>query len=496
MAKDTSGHHRVIIIGAGSAGLCMGIGLKKFGLDDFVILDKAGGVGGTWYYNTYPGAECDVQSHLYSFSFEPKPDWSQPFAGQAEILGYLNHCADKYKLRPHLRLNTAVASSTWDDEAGRWQVGLADGGSLSADVVVSAIGMFNNIVWPQIDGIESFAGDYFHSARWDHDVALDGKRVGVVGIAASAIQFTPQIAPRVAELTLYQRTANWVVPKPNTPYTEAELAAFRADPAKVKATRDDIYDTWNTLCTFQQKDVLADIERAGLARIAEVRDPATRKKLTPQHPFGCKRPLFSDLYYPIFNRDNVHLVTTDIERITPRGVLTRDGECREVDVLIYSTGFETTTYLNAIDVRGRGGRSLREAWDDGAQAYLGMTTSGFPNLFMLYGPNTNQGCILFMLERQVDYIVRQLSRLDAEQLAWMDIRAEVMQEFNAELQDNLRAVDVWQASCGNEFYYRAGHSGRLVTQWPLSMDAFTDYTTRDEPDAFETTARAAGQPAA
>ena len=391
MNTNDSGHHRAVIVGAGAGGLCMGIRLREAGIDDFVILDKASGVGGTWYYNTYPGAECDVQSHLYSFSFEPKPDWSRPFAGQAEILGYLEHCADKYGLRPHLRFDSAVEALRWDEELARWHVTTGDGRHLSADVVVSAIGMFNNIVWPDIPGIGDFAGESFHSARWDHAVDLAGKRVGVVGIAASAIQFVPEIAPEVGELYLYQRTANWVVPKANQPYSAEEIERYRRDPAALDASRGEIYDTWNTLCTFQQKDVLAEIERAGLARIAEVEDPVTRRKLTPNHPFGCKRPLFSDLYYPVFNRDNVHLVTSDIERISPAGVVTRDGGCHEVDVLIYSTGFETTTYLNALDVRGRAGLTLGEAWDDGPQAYLGITTAGFPNLFMLYGPQYQPG---------------------------------------------------------------------------------------------------------
>jgi len=476
-------HHRVVVIGAGGGGLCMGIHLKRAGIDDFVMLDKAGGVGGTWYHNTYPGAECDVQSHLYSFSFEPKLDWSRPFAGQAEILEYMNHCADKYGLRPHLRFKTGVKRATWDETASCWEVETEHGEVLTADAVVSALGMFNNLVWPQIPGIESFDGRYFHSARWDHDYDLTGKRVGVIGIAASAVQFVPEIVERVERVYLYQRTANWVVPKPNAPYSQQQIDYYRQHPDAVRQSRDEIYQTWNTLCTFSDKAVLAEIERQGLERIAAVNDPETRRKLTPDHPFGCKRPLFSDLYYPIFNRDNVELVTDDIERIGPQGAVTVDGQCHEVDCLIYSTGFETTTYLNAIDVTGRDGVGLREAWDDGAQAYLGITTSGFPNLFMLYGPNTNQGCILFMLERQVEYIIRQLQRMDRDGLAWIDIKPEVMHAFNDDLQGALRAVDVWQATCGNDFYYRS-KSGRMVTQWPHSMDDFTAATTRDDAGDF------------
>ncbi len=477
--------HRIVIIGAGSAGLCMGVQLKQAGIDDFVIVDKASGVGGTWNWNRYPGAECDVQSHLYSFSFEQKNDWSRPFAGQEEILGYLNHIADKYDVRRHMRLGDGVASLRWREEDARWEVGTEGGAELEAQVVVSAIGMFNDIVWPDIPGLHDFEGTYFHSARWNHDHDLHGKRVGVVGIAASAIQFVPEIAPVVSQLHLYQRTANWVVPKPNTPYTEEELDAFRRDPSKVARSREEIYDTWNTLCTFKDKAVLAEIEKAGLERIAEVRDPETRRKLTPDHPFGCKRPLFSDLYYPTFNRDNVELITDDIEKVSARGIHTADGGFRELDTIIYSTGFYTTRYLATLQVHGRGGRSIEEAWDDGAQAYLGMSTAGFPNLFMLYGPNTNQGCILFMLERQVDYVMRQISRMDDENLAWMDIRPEVMDRFNDQIQKDIDEVDVWQANCGHDFYYRAGPNRRFVTQWPHSMDDFTAATTAPDADTFE-----------
>lgn len=484
MTQHTPEKHRVIIIGAGGGGLCMGIQLKLAGIDDFIIVDKAAGIGGTWWHNTYPGAECDVQSHLYSFSFEQKNDWSRPFAGGQEILGYLNHCADKYGLRPHLRLNTATTATHWQDDRDCWRVTTGSGETLEAQVVVSALGMFNNIVWPTIEGMADFRGTAFHSARWNHEHDLRGQRVGVVGIAASAIQFVPEIAPLAGQLHLYQRTANWVVPKGNEPYTEEQLAHFRAHPELVRKSRDETYALWNTLCTFQDKAVLADIENAGLERLAVVKDPETRRQLTPQHPFGCRRPLFSDVYYPVFNRPNVELITTPIARIMPTGIETTDGQSRELDTIIYSTGFETTTYLNAIEVTGRDGRRLEDCWSDGAQAYLGITTSGFPNLFMLYGPNTNQGCILYMIEQQVDYIVRQLQRMDAEQLSWLDVRPEVMEAYNESLQDEVAQVDVWQAACGGDFYYRS-KSGRFVTNFPGTMDDFTRVTHEADSHAYE-----------
>ena len=482
--KQKNQKHRAVIIGAGSAGLCMGVQLKKAGIDDFVILEKGNGIGGTWWHNSYPGAECDVQSHLYSFSFEQKNDWSQPFAGQEEILVYLNHIADKYGLWPHLQLNTTVKSTRWQGENARWHVVTESGDEFESHVVVSALGMFNNLVWPSIPGMDEFQGTTFHSARWDHSHDLQGKRVGVIGIAASAIQFVPEIASKVAQLYLYQRTANWVVPKDNVPYTQEQLDHFRQNPSVVQENRADIYNMWNTLCTFNDKKLLAEIEKSGLERLAVVEDPDVRRKLTPNHPFGCKRPLFSDVYYPVFNRDNVELLTDTIEKITPSSIVTVDGETRDVDTIIYSTGFETTTYLSALEVTGRDGQRLKDAWSDGAQAYLGMTTAGFPNLFMLYGPNTNQGSILFMLERQCDYITRQLKRMDEEKLAWMDIRPDVMTTFNDQLQKDISRVDVWQADCGNDFYYRAS-SGRFVTNWPYTMDEFTARTTQADVDAYE-----------
>jgi cation diffusion facilitator CzcD-associated flavoprotein CzcO len=484
MTQKIQNQHRLVIIGAGSAGLCMGVQLKQAGIDDFVILEQADGVGGTWYWNTYPGAECDVESHLYSFDFEQKLDWSRPFAPQQEILAYLNDIADKYDIRRHIRFNTAVDQLNWQHERARWQATTADGDVFDAQVVISAIGMFNNIHWPDIPGIEDFKGNCWHSARWNGAHNLAGERVGVIGIAASAIQLAPEIAPLVDRLQLFQRTANWVVPKPNTPYTAQQINHYRHHPEAVQQSREDVYAVWNTLATFDDKQFLADIEQAGLERVAEVKDPETRRKLTPNHPFGCKRPLFSDLYYPIFNRDNVELVTESIARITANSIITEDGQSRELDTIICATGFHTTSYLTALEVTGRNGISLTEAWSDGAQAYFGMSTAGFPNLFMLYGPNTNQGSLLFMLERQCEYVTRKVIQLRDEQLAWMDVRAEVMEAFNDQLQADIDKVDVWKADCGNDFYHRSA-SGRFVTTWPNSMDEYTAQTKAVNLDAYE-----------
>jgi len=484
MAQAARRSHRIVIIGAGGGAISMAISLKRAGIDDFVMLEKSSGIGGTWWHNRYPGAECDVQSHLYSYSFEPKLDWSRPFAGQAEILKYLNDCVDKYDVRRHVKLETQVTALEWQDAKGVWHLTTAQGEQLEAQVVVSALGMFNEIVWPDIPGLEDFKGTKFHSARWNHAHDLTGERVGVIGIAASAIQFVPEIAPQCGRLHLYQRTANWVVPKGNEPYTEDQLEYFRQHPEVVAKNRNDIYAVWNSLATFTDKEKMAEIERSGLERLAAVKDPETRRKLTPNHPFGCRRPLFSDVYYPVFNRDNVELITDKIECITSNGIRTVDGQHRELDTLVLSTGFRTTQYIASMKVTGRRGLDINEAWRDGAQAFKGVTTAGFPNLYMLYGPNTNQGSILFMLEQQVGYITRQIERMQRENLAWLDVRQDVMSRFNAKMQEDVKKIDVWQAACGADFYYRSP-TGRFVTNFPDTMDAFAAQMATGDPEAYE-----------
>ncbi len=474
--------HRVAIIGAGPGGICTGYKLLEAGYHDFVILERATGVGGTWWHNRYPGAECDVRSHLYSFSFALNPDWSRPYAGQEEIRAYLEQCVERFGLEPHLRLGTAVRAAHWDDERSVWRLTLDPGDDLEADVVVSALGMFGAPVDPDIPGLDTFEGTRFHSARWDHDHDLTGEAVAVIGSAASAVQFVPEIAKDVGRLDLYQRSANWVLPKEDTPFTDAQLAEFRANPDAVDELRDEIFGVVDATITFSNPKLLSGAEAAGLRNLAVVEDEAVRRRLTPDMPFGCKRPLTSNVYYPTFNRPNVELVVDPIDRITPHGVVTADGKERAVDTIVLATGFATTKYLSAIEVVGRNGRAIADEWADGAQAYLGIATSGFPNLFMLYGPNTNNGSIIYMIECQVDYVMRQLRRLDDEHLAWLDVRRDVMEEYNVALQRDLDAVQVWQAGCHG--YYR-GPSGRIVTQWPHTMSEYRARTQRPDPDAYE-----------
>jgi cyclohexanone monooxygenase len=474
---------RVAIIGAGPGGICTGVRLLQAGHDDFVILEKAPGVGGTWWHNRYPGAECDIKSHLYSFSFAPNPAWTRPYARQPEIKAYLEECVERFGLEPHLRLGTEVQAARWDDDRAVWRLTVDPGEAIEAEVVVSALGMFGAPVAPDIPGLDTFGGTIFHSAQWDEGHDLTGETVAVIGSAASAVQFVPEIAPAVGRLFLYQRSANWVLPKEDTPFTAEQLAEFERDPAAVDALRDSVFRTIDPNLTFDDVDRRAAAEAAGLSNIAVVEDPELRKQLTPTMPFGCKRPLASNLYYPTFNRSDVELVVEPITEITEDSVVSADGTARRVDTIILATGFATTKFLGALDVTGRGGRHIDDAWADGAQAYLGITTTGFPNLFMLYGPNTNNGSIIYMIECQVDYVMQMLRQMDERGLAWVDVRDDVMSDYNVALQKDLAGVDVWQAGCNG--YYRVP-SGRIVTQWPHSMSEYHDRTRRADLDAFET----------
>ncbi len=469
----------------------MGVKLKEAGFEDFVILERSDGVGGTWRRNTYPGAACDIQSALYSFSFEVKVDWSRPYAPQPEILAYMEEIAEKYGLLPHCRFGAEVQRARWDDSASAWTVELASGDRLQADVVVSALGMFNDLAWPDIPGLQDFAGTCFHSAQWNWEHDLTGRHVAVIGSAASAVQFVPEIVKQAGQVNLFQRTANWVLPKEDEPYTEEQLAGFRADPSLVLDRRDYLFRIVEATMTFNDPALCAERQAVALAAIDVVEDPVVREKLVPDHPWGCKRPLFSNDFYPAFNRPNLELVTERIERITEDAVVTVDGVEREVDTLILATGFTATRYLSAIDVVGTGGRHIDDAWRDGATAYLGVTTAGFPNLFMLYGPNTNNGSILTMIEYQVAHVVAHLRRLLNEDLAWVDVEPEAMDRYNRHVQEAIEGVTVWQAGCNG--YYRTP-SGRVVTQWPFSMTEFRRRTEAVDPADYRV-GRAAATPA-
>jgi len=477
-------HHRVAIIGAGLGGIATSIELLKAGYDDFVVLDQASGVGGTWFHNRYPGAECDVMSHFYSFSYEPNPRWTARYARQPEILAYIEGVVEQYGVTPHLRLSTPVRTLHWDEAQCRWRI-TTEGGQLTADFVVSAVGMFNEPVWPAIPGLNSFAGQIIHTARWPVGETLEGQRVAVIGTAASSIQLVPELAKSVQYLHVFQRTPIWVLPKDDRPYTDQEIDAFLNDSAAIPDLRVEIAERINRTMTFEDQEIARTALEAGVRNLDQVIDPEIRQKLTPYLPWGSRRPIISNVYYPTFNRSNVELVVDPIERVEPDGVVTIDGTKREVDVVVCATGFAVTKYLSVIDVTGRNGLRLADEWAKEPRAYLGVLAAGFPNLVMLYGPNTNNGSILTMLESQAGFAVRQLRWMTDNNLAWFDIRRDVVNEFNENLQADLDRVQVWQFQ--PDGYYR-GPSGRIVTQWPHTMIDYDNRLRAINGNLFETAA--------
>jgi cation diffusion facilitator CzcD-associated flavoprotein CzcO len=471
MSAQTRTRVRIAVIGAGHSGLCMGMQLKQSGIDDFVILEKAATLGGTWRDNTYPGASCDAPSFLYSFSFAQKTDWSRRFAWQPELLAYSTELAIQRGLLPHCRFNTEVTGASYDEGANTWTVYCADGTQLDADFVIAGVGQLNRPATPDLPGRESFAGTEFHSAQWNHAVDLTAKRVAVVGNAASAVQFVPQIAPLVERLTIFQRSANWLMPRKDRLYAPRTQRLLTRWPRLAKLYHDFQWlyfgEMQLTPLMKQVRPVQAIARWKALAHLRrQVQDPALRAKLLPGYPIGAKRVLFNDDYYPALSRPNVRLVTEGIERIEPAGVRTRDGDLHEADVIIYATGFKSTDFLAPMTIIGRGGRNLRDDWSKGARAYLGVTVAGFPNFFMLYGPNTNLGhnSILVMIEAQVNYILDALRKMQARGLHRIDVKRAVLEDYNRHLQQDL-ARSVW-ATPGASWYKLA--DGTITNNWPHS----------------------------
>lgn len=476
----------VVILGAGVSGLCTGIQLLRAGISSFTILEKSDRVGGTWYDNQYPGAACDVPSHFYCYSFEPNPDWSRKFSGQAEIQRYLEHCAEKYGLLPHIRFGCEVASARFDDGAGLWRVRTRGGESLDAQVLVSGVGQLNRPHIPDLPGLADFAGVWFHSARWRHDCDLAGKNVAVIGNGASAIQFVPKLAKLAGRLTIFQRSANWVVPRGDYAYSERAKRIFRSFPPLLRLYRWFFY--WqlerNYLAFGANGRTARNFEKAARAWLeTSIPDPKLRALLTPDYRVGCKRILIDDDFYPALSRPNVSVEPSGIARITRDGIETKDGAIHPADVIVLATGFETTTFLAPIEITGRGGRTLADAWDGGAEAHLGLCVSGFPNFFMMYGPNTNLGhnSIIFMIEAQVRYAVRCIRALGEKRLRFLDVRPEAQRRFNAGLQRELEKT-AWAAGCRS--WYKTA-SGKITNNWSSSTLAYWWKTRRPKLDDFE-----------
>jgi cation diffusion facilitator CzcD-associated flavoprotein CzcO len=471
---------RIAILGAGFGGLCMAIRLRKAGITSFTVYDKGDQLGGTWRDNTYPGLACDVPSYLYSYSFAPYTGWSRRYPEQPEILAYLHKCARRYRLREHLRFGTEIIRACWDE--GVWRLTTARGEEIEADIVVSGLGQLNRPRLPDIPGLGDFEGTAFHSARWDHGHDLTGRRVAVIGNGASAVQFVPRIAQQAGNVKIFQRTPTWVAPKTDYPYGTKARIAFKV-PGVARAYRKWLY--WRHEMMF----MMIRGGRAGTAGEkwaadhlrAQVTDEALRENLLPDYPIGCKRVVISNDFYPAITRDNVDLVTDRIERITAKGVQTGE-RVHEVDTIIFGTGFRATEFLAPLEITGRDGLALNEVWKDGAYAYLGMAVPGFPNLFLLYGPNTNLGhnSIILMLEWQTRYVLRCVEAMRACGLGSMDVRADVTRRYDQVIRAGLHRT-VWEGGC-TSWYMTA--SGRITNNWPRSTVGYWRKTRRPRLDHF------------
>ncbi|HEX2485917.1 MAG TPA: NAD(P)/FAD-dependent oxidoreductase [Myxococcota bacterium] len=442
----------IAILGAGFAGLGTAIQLKRAGIRDFTIFERAGEVGGTWRDNTYPGAACDVPSHVYSLSFEPNPDWSRAFAESGEIHRYLLRLVEKWGLRPHLRLDTEIVEARWDESSGRWELTTNRDERVEARVVVSGVGGLVDPRWPDLKGLESFAGEVMHTARWDHDYDLAGKRVGVVGTGASAVQVVPSIAPQVESLAVFQRTAAWVMPKQDRVYSERVRRFLARHPAALRASRLAQYwlsEIMGPMIYLDAPRLSAVAERGSLRYLEQaVRDPDVRARLTPSFQFGCKRILISDDYWQAFDRPNVELVTDPIDELVREGVRTKDGRVRELDALVLATGFALNIATAPFPVIGRGGRSLADVWKDGASAYKGLSVHGFPNWFILMGPNTGPGhtSVLVFTEAQISHALGAIRRMRERGWKSVEVRRDAQEGYNAGLERRMRHM-VWSSGC-------------------------------------------------
>ncbi|MFT4298876.1 MAG: NAD(P)/FAD-dependent oxidoreductase [Aeromicrobium sp.] len=459
----------ILIIGTGFSGMGMAMKLREAGRTDFIVLEKADDVGGTWRDNTYPGAECDIQSHMYSFSYELNPNWSREYSGQAEIWEYMRTVAKKHDLYDVIDFGTEMTGAAWDEERQRWTVTTTKE-TYDARVLVSGIGGLHIPNIPAILGADTFTGPRFHSAQWDHDVDLAGKRVAVIGTGASAIQFIPQIAPEVAQLDVHQRTAPWVIPKMNHDITGAKKTLISKLPGSTRAYRNALYwfnESTQLGFTGPMQNITGIIEKKVAAYIRKtITDPETAEKLIPDYRLGCKRVLKTDNYIPVYNRDNVTLIDTGIAEITPTGIRTKDGDFREVDVIIYGTGFHVTDAFEWVKVKGEAGRDLSETFaEHGIETYNGITVSRFPNFFMLLGPNTALGhnSVVFMIEQQTKWIIKLLAEMDRRRAGAVEPTPQAQREFNDKLQEKV-SKGVWSQGGCTSWYLDS--QGKNRTIWP------------------------------
>ncbi len=482
-AARSGGDFPIAIIGAGFAGIGTAIRCLQAGIDSFTIFERASEIGGTWRDNSYPGAACDVPSHAYSLSFEQNPGWTQRFSPSAEIQAYLLGLVEKWGLRSRLRLGTEIVAARFDEKASLWTLGTNDGESATARVVISCVGGLVDPALPEIEGVGTFAGEIFHTARWNHACDLTGRRVAVIGTGASAVQVVPEIAPRVARLSVFQRTPAWVVPKLDRRYSERARRLFARFPLLLRASRllqHAQAELQGPMIFLDSPRLSALGERMSLRHLhAQVADPALREKLRPHFQFGCKRILLSDDYWASFERANVELVTERIARVVPSGIETRDGTRRELDAIVLATGFDLGLASAPFPVHGRGGRSLDEAWSGGAVAYKGMSVSGFPNWFILMGPNTGPGhtSVLLYTEAQIEHVLGAIRRLRGEGLRSIEVRQEAQERWNAGIQGRMKHM-VWSSGCKSWYLSEDGSNHSL---YPGFASEYVLRTRRFEP---------------
>jgi len=476
----------IVILGAGLGGIGMGCVLQQHKLTDFRILEKADAPGGTWRENRYPGAACDTESHLYCYSFNLHTSVSRTYAQQPELLAYAERLVRDGELTPHIDYNAEIVAADWTGD--RWTIRLRNGDLATAKVFVAAWGQLNRPQTPDVPGRESFAGQQFHSAEWPAQIDLAGKRVASIGNAASAVQYVPEVAKQAAHLEVFQRSPNWIVPRGDRLYTGDELDSYARDPEIFRESKNALF-AWRET-TFQRmregSEDAREIEQQARAHLAaQVPDAALAARLLPDFPLGCKRVLRSDDYYPALMRDNVSLVTDGIERIVPEGIVTRDGTLHAVDVIVWGTGFETQSFQGPVEVHGVDGVSLRDAWADGARAYKGMTVPGFPNFFLVYGPNTNLGHngVLTMFEAQFGYIAQAAQTVLDEQVS-LDVLGDVAQTYDDALQSEMDG-SAWAGDC-TSWYKNA--DGRVVNNWSGLVQSYVDQTRDFDRVAYRTVA--------
>ena len=462
-----AGTPRVVIVGAGFGGIATGVKLKKAGIHTFTIFEKSEGPGGTWWDNRYPGAEVDVGSHLYSYSFKSY-DWSRTHARQEELQGYLEEVIDDYGLRAHIRFGTIVDEAVWDERTHLYTVRLHHGEEVQTNVVVSALGLLNYPRYPDWPGLERFQGPKFHTFRWEHQHDLAGKRVAIVGTGSTATQIVPEIAPAVGHLKVFQREPGWIIPKGDRDFTPEERRTFQSRlKRRMERTRlalllernqigGAIHRPGTKMNALREHQCRSFIEREFAER------PDLREALTPKYPYPGKRPILNSTFYGSLRRDNVELVPRAVASVTERGIVDQDGEEHAVDVLVMATGFQPANYLASLEVVGRHGRTIHEVWDGEPRALLGMTVPGFPNFYMLYGPNTNGGEIISCLERQAEHVVQAVRRMKRRRVTAIEVRPTVYELYNRWLERQMEGT-AWKVS--NNYYKSA--SGRIVTQWPF-----------------------------